>query len=96
MILSAANLCKLNFVNSMNIYTLKKILHILLLLFRYIICKGLRSDAGPIEQYMFDLNERFEKLGSVLSENDLVQVVPLELLHGDDNFFEYILTSNER
>ncbi|KAI0211494.1 Cap-specific mRNA (nucleoside-2'-O-)-methyltransferase 1 [Lamellibrachia satsuma] len=63
---------------------------------RYIICKGLRSDAGPIEQYMFDLNERFEKLGSVLSENDLVQVVPLELLHGDDNFFEYILTSNER
>lgn len=62
---------------------------------RYIICKGLRSDAGPIRDYMFDLNLKFEKLG-ITSKEDIVEVVPLELLDGDDNFFEYIFTSNQR
>jgi len=63
--------------------------------FRYIMCRGLRADAGPIRDYMFNLNLKFEKLG-IMSREDIVTVVPLELLHGDDNFFEYIFTSNQR
>ena len=63
--------------------------------FRYILCKGLRVDAGPIRDYMFNLNVKFEKLG-IMSNEDIVTVVPLELLHSDDNFFEYIFTSNQQ
>ena len=76
-------------------YVAVNILHISLLFFRYIICKGLWPDAGSIQEYMFNLNLQFEKLG-VLTDEDIVEVVPFELLHGDDNFFEYIFTSNER
>ena len=65
-------------------------------LFRYIICKGLRSDADSIQQYMLYLNAQFDELGGVLSDRDIAEIVPLELLQGDDNFFEYIFTSNER
>ena len=45
---------------------------------------------------MFYLNTQFDKLGGILSDRDIAEIVPLELLHGDDNFFEYIFTSNER
>ncbi|KAJ9582234.1 hypothetical protein L9F63_003363, partial [Diploptera punctata] len=60
---------------------------------RYIICKWKREDCDEIAGYLYDVNERLWKLGST-SQTDIVQIVPLDVLMSDSNFFDYIVHSN--
>jgi hypothetical protein len=62
---------------------------------RYIICKWKRKDCDVIADYLYHVNEQLWKFGST-SDNDIVEVVPLEVLTSDDQFFNYIVNSNNR
>jgi len=44
---------------------------------------------------LYHVNEQLWKFGST-SDNDIVEVVPLEVLTSDDQFFNYIVNSNNR
>ena len=66
------------------------------LFLRYIICQGLRPGSHTICDYMSEVNELMETTFSrVLSDQDIVQVVPLDVMKADTDFFNYIFESNE-
>ncbi|XP_037274774.2 cap methyltransferase 1 isoform X1 [Rhipicephalus microplus] len=63
---------------------------------RYIVCKWRRPDTKDIEDYMYELCCRFKEISSVTSQDDIVEVVPLEVLNDDAVFAKYIRESNDR
>jgi len=62
---------------------------------RYIICQWKREDTKVIADYLYHINEKLWKFGST-SQKDILEVVPLEVLTSDYNFYSYIVSSNNR
>jgi hypothetical protein len=62
---------------------------------RYIICQWKREDCKVIADYLYDVNEKLWKTGST-SQKDILEVVPLEVLTSDTDFYNYIISSNNR
>uniref|UniRef100_A0A8D9DPA1 Cap-specific mRNA (nucleoside-2'-O-)-methyltransferase 1 n=1 Tax=Cacopsylla melanoneura TaxID=428564 RepID=A0A8D9DPA1_9HEMI len=60
---------------------------------RYIICKWKRPDCNAIRDYMFKLNKRLDHY-SATSKRDIVSCVPFSILTSDEQFFDYLVTSN--
>jgi len=60
---------------------------------RYIICQWKREDCKVITDYMYHVNEKLWKFGST-SQKDILEVVPLEVLTSDSDFYNYIVSSN--
>ncbi|XP_002738079.1 cap-specific mRNA (nucleoside-2'-O-)-methyltransferase 1-like [Saccoglossus kowalevskii] len=60
---------------------------------RYVVCQGLRSDTKPIHDYLFEVNIHLNKLEN--TNQDITDVVPLEMIKEDRNFFEYVTKSHE-
>lgn len=56
----------------------------------------MRPDSQPIQQYMFELNERMNHIwpGISSSKVDIREIVPLEIMEGDKEFFDYVYDSN--
>lgn len=63
-----------------------------MLINRYIICKWMREGTEDVYKYLFEMNERL--LGLANTSMDIVELVPLENLKEDQEFFDYIYTSN--
>ncbi|XP_077537911.1 cap-specific mRNA (nucleoside-2'-O-)-methyltransferase 1-like isoform X2 [Haemaphysalis longicornis] len=61
---------------------------------RYIVCKWRRPDTKDVEDYMYELCCRFRVISSATSQQDIVEVVPLEVLNDDVPFVTYIRESN--
>lgn len=59
---------------------------------RYIICKWKRDDVDNVYRYLFEMNERLIGLGSSM---DVTELVPLEHLRAEKEFFDYICMSND-
>ncbi|KAK8734440.1 hypothetical protein OTU49_005807 [Cherax quadricarinatus] len=59
---------------------------------RYIICKWKRDDVDNVYRYLFEMNERLIGLSSSM---DVTELVPLEHLRAEKEFFDYICTSND-
>uniref|UniRef100_A0A6A7FUP5 Cap-specific mRNA (nucleoside-2'-O-)-methyltransferase 1 n=2 Tax=Hirondellea gigas TaxID=1518452 RepID=A0A6A7FUP5_9CRUS len=60
---------------------------------RYIICKWLKPGTECVFKYMFEVNEQLCSLNK--TEEDVVQIVPPEVIAHDTNFFNYITHSND-
>ena len=43
---------------------------------------------------MFKVNEKLAEFSGVLSDDDVISVVPTDVIKSDDAFFEYIYNSN--
>ncbi|KAF6208213.1 hypothetical protein GE061_016665 [Apolygus lucorum] len=61
---------------------------------RYIICKHKRSDSGPIRDYMFEINKRIHELKLEDPDSDVNSIVPMNVLMGDEQFYNYLVRSN--
>ncbi|XP_022331007.2 cap-specific mRNA (nucleoside-2'-O-)-methyltransferase 1-like [Crassostrea virginica] len=61
---------------------------------RYIVCQGLRGDSDPVRQYMHEINLDLNRLGVSSSTQDVRHIVPMDMLHADQSFFNYIYESN--
>ena len=58
----------------------------------------MRADAAPIRDYLFAINLRMCDVwpGMSASDLDIREIVPNDLLTGDEAFFKYIFDSNEK
>ena len=79
--------------------------HLLLLLFavvtlvvefRYVVCEGFRDPDRTVFQYLIGVNDTLNELRLNDKGNDVKEVVPLEMLLEDAEFFQYMKNSNER
>ncbi len=63
--------------------------------YRYIICKWKREwiYTDSIKDYLFRVNERFEDYGNT-SDHEINEIVPLGLMKNDQNFYNYVVSSN--
>lgn len=68
--------------------------HLGYVLYRYIICKWKRENTQDVESYLFDVNHRLEQLSRSGCKTDVIQIVPLELMTGHQEFYNYLLESN--
>lgn len=64
------------------------------LLCRYVICKGLKLGIDDVRDYLFMVNIRLNQLRN--SDVDVNLVVPLNVIKGDQDFYDYIVQSNEK
>ncbi|VDP19745.1 unnamed protein product [Soboliphyme baturini] len=62
---------------------------------RYIICLGYR-DSDVIWRYLFNVNERFDEISKLEPKQDVIELVPLDLLHAETDFIKYVTEINER
>ncbi|CAF2555162.1 unnamed protein product [Rotaria sp. Silwood2] len=64
---------------------------------RYIICKGLHEDIRDIVRaYMYEINVLQNKSNANSEDNDVQSIVPMHILKGNENFYEYIRDSNNQ
>ena len=56
----------------------------------------MRPLASEIHDYMFEVNLAFERIGGVMSNQDVKEVVPLEVMKANSVFTDYIINSSER
>ena len=64
---------------------------------RYIICEGARESRDVIYNYLFEINDTLnETFRDENSDLDVNEIVPLEILKEDSDFFDYIYNSNEK
>lgn len=60
---------------------------------RYLICKWKRPNTDVVRDHLMEANRRmFERTAT--SENDVLELVPLEVLKKDQNFFDFFCNSN--
>ena len=66
-------------------------------LFRYIICKSLRGSVRDIVRpYMCEINNRINQYKVDPTNVDILSIVPMEILKGNERFSEYIRDSNNQ
>lgn len=63
---------------------------------RYIICKNRLPNTKDIHDYLYEVNCRLGQLSSTLCDQDVIEVVPLNMLKEETSFFNYIVESNNR
>uniref|UniRef100_A0A8D2J2X9 Cap-specific mRNA (nucleoside-2'-O-)-methyltransferase 1 n=1 Tax=Varanus komodoensis TaxID=61221 RepID=A0A8D2J2X9_VARKO len=61
---------------------------------RYVVCRGLKSGTDDVRDYLFNVNIKLNQQRN--SDQDVNLVVPLEVIKGDHDFFDYMVRSNER
>ncbi|KAK3547628.1 hypothetical protein QTP86_026269 [Hemibagrus guttatus] len=61
---------------------------------RYVVCKNLKPGSDAVRDYLFKVNLKLNHLRQ--SESDVTDVVPLEIIKGDTDFFQHMMDSNER
>ncbi|KAJ8309113.1 hypothetical protein KUTeg_013987 [Tegillarca granosa] len=61
---------------------------------RYIVCRNMKSDIESVRQYMHEINVDLNKYMSSTSLEDVTDVVPLDVIQNDKDFFTYMYDSN--
>lgn len=64
------------------------------LLCRYVVCKGLKSGIEDVRDYLFRVNIRLNQLRN--SDVDVNLIVPLNVIKDNQDFYNYIVQSNEK
>ena len=61
--------------------------------YRYIICKWRLNNVDHVRDYLLAVNREFDKYGDA-SDEDINEIVPLDILKNDKEFYDYLLNSN--
>lgn len=59
---------------------------------RYLVCKWKKSNTDAIRQYLFDVNVNLYENAN--TDSDIRELVPLDVIKGDQQFFNYVYDSN--
>ncbi|KAL0157873.1 hypothetical protein M9458_045949, partial [Cirrhinus mrigala] len=59
----------------------------------YVVCKSLKPGTDAVREYMFNINLKLNQFRH--SDRDVTEVVPLDIIKGDTDFFQYMINSNE-
>uniref|UniRef100_A0A671RP01 Cap-specific mRNA (nucleoside-2'-O-)-methyltransferase 1 n=1 Tax=Sinocyclocheilus anshuiensis TaxID=1608454 RepID=A0A671RP01_9TELE len=60
---------------------------------RYVVCKSLKPGTDAVREYMFTINLKLNQFRH--SDRDVTEVVPLDIIKGDTDFFQFMINSNE-
>ncbi|XP_072553168.1 cap-specific mRNA (nucleoside-2'-O-)-methyltransferase 1 [Salminus brasiliensis] len=60
---------------------------------RYVVCRGLKPGSDAVREYLFSVNLKLNQFRH--SERDVTEVVPLEIIKGDTDFYHHMVNSNE-
>ncbi|XP_067301850.1 cap-specific mRNA (nucleoside-2'-O-)-methyltransferase 1 [Pseudorasbora parva] len=60
---------------------------------RYVVCKGLKPGTDAVREYMFTINLKLNQFKH--TDRDVTEVVPLDIIKGDTDFFQFMINSNE-
>ncbi|KAI2649558.1 Cap-specific mRNA (nucleoside-2'-O-)-methyltransferase 1 [Labeo rohita] len=60
---------------------------------RYVVCKSLKPGTDAVREYMFTINLKLNQFRH--SDRDVTEVVPLDIIKGDTDFFQCMINSNE-
>ncbi|XP_030642918.1 cap-specific mRNA (nucleoside-2'-O-)-methyltransferase 1 [Chanos chanos] len=60
---------------------------------RYVVCKGLKPGSEAVREYLFGVNLKLNHFRH--SDRDVVEVVPLDIIKGDLDFYHTMVNSNE-
>ena len=63
---------------------------------RYVVCEDYRDLNRTVYQYLIGVNDTLNDLQANEKDKDVKEVVPLEMLLEDKDFFNYVKSSNER
>lgn len=61
---------------------------------RYVVCRGLKPGSDAVKDYMFRVNIKLNQLRN--SDSDVTEVVPLNIIKDDPDFYQFMVGSNER
>ncbi|MEQ2266215.1 Cap-specific mRNA (nucleoside-2'-O-)-methyltransferase 1, partial [Xenotaenia resolanae] len=61
--------------------------------YRYIVCRGLKPGSDAVREYMFRVNLKLNQLRN--KDTDVTEVVPLNIIKDDTDFFQFMINSNE-
>ena len=62
-------------------------------IYRYLVCKWKRENTEDVYEYLFEMNQR---LGGLNSDMDVLELVPLDFIKEEEEFYNYIITSNNQ
>ena len=65
-----------------------------ILVCRYVVCRGLKPGSDAVREYMFRVNLKLNQLRN--TETDVTDVVPLSIIKEDTDFYQFMVSSNER
>ncbi|XP_072298705.1 cap-specific mRNA (nucleoside-2'-O-)-methyltransferase 1 [Eucyclogobius newberryi] len=60
---------------------------------RYIVCRDLKPGSDAVREYMFKVNLKLNQLKN--TDRDVLEVVPLNIIKDDSDFYQYMVNSNE-
>ncbi|XP_036447172.1 LOW QUALITY PROTEIN: cap-specific mRNA (nucleoside-2'-O-)-methyltransferase 1 [Colossoma macropomum] len=60
---------------------------------RYVVCRSLKPGSDAVREYLFNVNLKLNQFRH--SERDVTDVVPLDIIKGDTDFYQYMVLSNE-
>lgn len=60
---------------------------------RYLVCKWRREDCDQLYEHLFEVNKRLGELDN--TGRTVTELVPLEVLKDDQDFFQYMVNSND-
>ena len=62
---------------------------------RYIVCQHKLEDTEEVHEYLLEVNKKLAPLMSVTNKDkDIVEIVPLSVIKGDEDFYNFIRESN--
>jgi cap1 methyltransferase len=62
---------------------------------RYLVCKWKKPNTDTIKRHLFDINQKlWANSHSSEGNDDVLELVPTEILQDDENFYKYIYQSN--
>ncbi len=60
-------------------------------------CKWKRpAAADALHDFLFEVNERYSRLGGVMATDDINELVPLDVIRSAPDFVKYMTESNEQ
>ena len=62
-------------------------------MYRYVICKWRFDDIQDIKNYLYKVNLIWNELGP---KEDILSIVPLQVILKDSHFFKYLWDSNNK
>lgn len=69
-------------------------LFLLIVIPRYVVCRGLKPGSDAVREYMFRVNLKLNQLKN--TDTDVTDVVPLSIIKEDTDFYQFMVNSNER
>lgn len=63
---------------------------------RYLVCKWKRANTDTIQRHLFEVNQHLHDKNSTTDWEDILELVPMSVLEADKEFFDYIVSSNNR